>query len=156
TAVRAGLVACTCSAGCKYAAAPTKANAMTIADFVEERLELDSPVNIHVTGCHHSCAQHYIGDIGLQSANVEDPDDPDGDTVEGYHIVVGGGWGDRRGIARELISGVPMRDVPVRITSLLQAYLDNRLSQEETFVDFTRRHEVDQLKDMCLATAVPA
>ncbi|MEM1304837.1 MAG: NirA family protein, partial [Planctomycetota bacterium] len=156
TAVRAGLVACTGSAGCKYAAAPTKANAMTIADFVEERLELDSPVNIHVTGCHHSCAQHYIGDIGLQSANVEDPDDPDGDTVEGYHIVVGGGWGDRRGIARELISGVPMRDVPVRITSLLQAYLDNRLSQEETFVDFTRRHEVDQLKDMCLATAVPA
>ncbi len=29
------------------------------------RLELDQPINIHLTGCHHSCAQHYIGDIGL-------------------------------------------------------------------------------------------
>ena len=29
------------------------------------RVALDTPVNIHLTGCHHSCAQHYIGDIGL-------------------------------------------------------------------------------------------
>ena len=29
---------------------------------------LDTPVNIHLTGCHHSCAQHYIGDIGLIGA----------------------------------------------------------------------------------------
>ena len=94
TSIRAGLIACTGSAGCKYAAAPTKANALAIADYVEERLELDTPVNIHVTGCHHSCAQHYIGDIGLISANVEDPEDPDGDTVEGYHLFVG--WRLRR------------------------------------------------------------
>lgn len=154
TSVRAGLVACTGSAGCKYAAAPTKADAMAIADYIEQRLELDVPVNIHVTGCHHSCAQHYIGDIGLQSANVEDPDDPDGDTVEGYHLVVGGGWGDRRGIARELLNGVPMRDVPTRIASLLQAYLDGRESAEESFVEFTRRHEVEVLKEMCLSSAV--
>ena len=26
---------------------------------------MDTPLHIHVTGCHHSCAQHYIGDIGL-------------------------------------------------------------------------------------------
>ena len=156
TAARAGLVACTGSAGCKYAAAPTKADAMTIADYIEERLELDSPVNIHVTGCHHSCAQHYIGDIGLQSANVEDPEDPDGDTVPGYHMVVGGGWGDRRGIARELINAVPMRDVPARIAALLQSYLDNRTSADETFVEFSRRHETEQLKEMCLATLVTA
>ena len=28
------------------------------------------PVNIHLTGCHHSCAQHYIGDIGLLACKV--------------------------------------------------------------------------------------
>ncbi len=155
TSVRAGLVACTGSAGCKYAAAPTKANAMQIADYVEERLELDVPVNIHVTGCHHTCAQHYIGDIGLISANVEDPEDPD-ETVEGYHLVVGGGYGNRRGIGRELIEGIPARDVPVRVASLLQAYLDNRESPDEPFVDFTRRTEDDALREMCLATPVTA
>ena len=52
---------------------------------------LDTPVNIHLTGCHHSCAQHYIGDIGLIACKV--PINEDGDTVEGYHILVGGGFG---------------------------------------------------------------
>ena len=28
------------------------------------------PVNLHVTGCPHSCAQHYIGDIGLMGVKV--------------------------------------------------------------------------------------
>ena len=32
--------------------------------------KLDAPVNIHLTGCHHSCAQHYIGDIGLMAREV--------------------------------------------------------------------------------------
>jgi len=72
TSVRAGLVACTGNAGCKYAAANTKLHAMQIAAYVEDRLELDQPLNIHLTGCHHSCAQHYIGDIGLIAANVEE------------------------------------------------------------------------------------
>ncbi len=40
------------------------------------------------TGCHHSCAQHYIGDIGLIAARVSINDE--GDTVDGYHIVAGG------------------------------------------------------------------
>lgn len=147
--VRAGLIACTGSAGCKYAAAPTKANALAVADYVEERLELDVPVNIHLTGCHHSCAQHYIGDIGLIAANVEDPDDPD-ESVEGYHMFVGGGYGNRRAIGRELFTALPFRDVPPRVAGLLQAYLDHRQSAEEAFVDFTARVEIEQLREMCL------
>ena len=58
------------------------------------RSPLDPPVNIHLTGCHHSCAQHYIGDIGLIGARV--PINDDGDTVDGYHIFVGGGFGAKR------------------------------------------------------------
>ena len=62
---RAGLVACTGSAGCKFAASDTKRNAMQIAEALEGQFQLETPINIHLTGCHHSCAQHYIGDIGL-------------------------------------------------------------------------------------------
>lgn len=147
--VRAGLIACTGSAGCKYAAAPTKANALAIADYVEQRLELDVPVNIHLTGCHHSCAQHYIGDIGLIAANVEDPDNED-ETVEGYHLLVGGGYGSRRAIGRELFQSLPFVEIPHRVAVLLQAYLDNRMSREESFVDFTSRVDIQQLRAMCL------
>jgi len=156
TNIRAGLIACTGSAGCKYAAAPTKANALALADYIDERLELDSPVNIHLTGCHHSCAQHYIGDIGLIAANVENPNDPDGDTVEGYHLFVGGGYGCRQAIGRELISNLPFDEIPPRVASLLQAYIDNRYSSEESFADFASRSEVAELREMSQQLTVPA
>ncbi len=68
--IRGGLVACTGNAGCKYAAANTKGHAMQAADYLEGRVKLDQPINIHFTGCHHSCAQHYIGDIGLLATKV--------------------------------------------------------------------------------------
>ena len=70
TAIRAGLVACTGNTGCRFAASDTKEHAEEIARACEARVTLDTPVNIHLTGCHHSCAQHYIGDIGLIGARV--------------------------------------------------------------------------------------
>ena len=33
-------------------------------------VKLDQPVNIHLTGCPNSCAQHYMGDIGLLGTKV--------------------------------------------------------------------------------------
>src|SRR5439155_2059612 len=44
TSIRGGLVACTGSAGCKYAAADTKKHAMQIAEHLEKTLELDAPI----------------------------------------------------------------------------------------------------------------
>ena len=91
--VRAGLVACTGNTGCKFAASNTKGTALAIAERVEASgLALDAPVNIHLTGCHHSCAQHYIGDIGLIATRVAVAPDSE-DTVEGFHVHVGGGFG---------------------------------------------------------------
>ena len=72
TSIRAGLVACTGNVGCRFSASDTKRHAEDIARWCEERLTIDTPVNIHLTGCHHSCAQHYIGDIGLLACKVED------------------------------------------------------------------------------------
>ena len=59
-ALRSGLVACTGNTGCKFAASNTKRHAEEIARWCETRVALDTPVNIHLTGCHHSCAQHFV------------------------------------------------------------------------------------------------
>src|SRR6202795_89129 len=61
--IRAGLIACTGQAGCKFAASDTKRHAAEIGDWCETRVAIETPLNIHLTGCHHSCAQHYISDI---------------------------------------------------------------------------------------------
>lgn len=144
--IRAGLVACTGATGCKFANAHTKENADEIAARCEERLTLDTPVNVHLTGCHHSCAQHYIGDIGLIGARV--PVNEEGDTVHGYHVFVGGGFGADGTIARELVQNIKAEDAPKTVEQILNAYIANRASSEETFIKFAGRHDIDDLKRM--------
>ena len=150
--IRAGLVACTGNVGCKFAASDTKRHAEEIARWCETRLELDGPVNIHLTGCHHSCAQHYIGDIGLLACKVQTSED--GDTVEGYHIHVGGGFGPDAAIAPELYRDVKAEDAPRTVERMLKAYLAHRASPRESFLAFARRHDVDALRALVESEAV--
>jgi ferredoxin-nitrite reductase len=145
-AFRAGLVACTGNVGCKFAASNTKQHAEDIARWCEQRVELDQPLNIHLTGCHHSCAQHYISDVGLIACKV--PINEDGDTVEGYHLFVGGGFGPHAGIGQEIFHDVKAEDVPRAVEQVVRAYLRHR-DPNESFLSFSRRHPVDALKAMC-------
>jgi ferredoxin-nitrite reductase len=149
TSIRAGLVACTGNAGCKFAAADTKRHAEEIARWCEARVQLDGPVNIHLTGCHHSCAQHYIGDIGLIACKIETAED--GDAIEGYHIVVGGGFGAEAGIGREIYRDVVAEHAPRTVERMLKAYVTHRASGDESFLAFARRQEIDALRAMCEA-----
>ncbi len=144
SSIRAGLVACTGSQGCKFAASPTKKNAEEIAAYLEPRLILDTPVNIHLTGCHNSCAQHYIGDIGLIGAKV--PINEEGDTVDGYDVFVGGGFSEQASIGREVFPKVTTDAAPLVVERLLRSYLANRSGPEESFHAFASARDVEALK----------
>ncbi len=143
---RAGLVACTGNKGCKFAASDTKSHALEIADHLDARLTLDTPVNIHLTGCHHSCAQHYIGDIGLLAVKVTV--NADGDQVEGYHLCVGGGYADKGKIGREIQPDMKAADAPKVVESYLRAYLKHRASPDEAFFGFANRLDDDALRKL--------
>jgi ferredoxin-nitrite reductase len=151
TPLRAGLISCTGNTGCKFAAANTKGTAEAIAAHVDARLNLDTPINIHLTGCHHSCAQHYIGDIGMIACKV--PRGEDEDPVEGFHIFVGGGTGADARLARELWTDVEAERCPGAIERLLTAYLGSRSGPEETFLEFSARLEIGALKALVGETA---
>jgi len=144
SAVRAGLVACTGSFGCRFAAADTKRDAAAIAEHCETAAPIDTPINIHLTGCHHSCAQHYIGDIGLIGARV--PVNDEGDTVAGYHILVGGGFAEEACLARELFQNVTADDAPATVAAILRAFRAARLNDDETFVAFARRLDIETIR----------
>ena len=146
TPIRAGLVACTGSQGCKFAASDTKRHAMEIAAYAEAHLEVDQPVNIHLTGCHHSCAQHYIGDIGLIGARVTVNED--GDTVDGYDITVGGGFADDPKIGRVLAEKIKAEDCPAAVGRLLAGWLAGRNDAGESFAQFANRKELPALKEL--------
>jgi ferredoxin-nitrite reductase len=143
TAIRSGLVACTGNAGCKYASADTKRHGLAVAEYLEARVELDHPINIHLTGCPHSCAQHFIGDIGMLATKVTVGED----MVEGYHVFVGGGFGSTQAIGRELYRDVVATDLPRRLEGMLKNFIANR-TERESFDQFVRRHSTDQLKEL--------
>ncbi len=150
SSLRSGLVACTGSAGCKFAGADTKAHALELATYLEERITLDRPINVHLTGCHNSCAQHYIGDIGLEATRIESGES----AVDGYHLCVGGGWGAEQGIGRRLIDSVPFAEIPPIVERLLAHYLEAREGPDESFAAFARRLEIGALR--ALAALEPA
>ncbi|MEM6913760.1 MAG: NirA family protein, partial [Pseudomonadota bacterium] len=131
TAFAAGGVACTGKTACKLALAYTKEDGTSLIRHLESRFTLDTPINIHLTGCPNSCAQHYIGDIGLVGATL-----PDGS--EGYHLVLGGGSDQDKGIGRPLCGPVASGE----INSVVEAVVGNFVSQREsseTFLEFVRR-----------------
>jgi ferredoxin-nitrite reductase len=144
--IRAGLIACTGNTGCKFAASNTKLHAANIGDWCEKRVEIDTPLNIHLTGCHHSCAQHYISDIGLIAAKV--PVGEEDDTVEGYHLFAGGGFGLNADCGQEVYHDLKAEDAPQIVERLLKAYLAHRASSDETFLSFARRHDGETLRKL--------
>jgi ferredoxin-nitrite reductase len=144
-AVMGTTVACTGNQGCKYAASDTKTHAVALANFLDERFPIKQPVNLHVTGCNHSCAQHYIGDIGMMGVKV--------DGEEGYQVSLGGGSDADRGLARELIPAIKFAEVPPAMERLFTAYTSRR-EPDETFLSFTRRHSIDELKTFCATESV--
>jgi len=148
-AVRSGLIACTGNAGCKYAASNTKAHSQELGDYLSEKFALDQPINIHLTGCPHSCAQHYIGDIGLLGTKVKR-----GDTsVEGYHVVFGGGVDERQAIAHEVFKSVAFDDLKPLLEHVISVYLERR-RDTESFGSFTRRHSAKELKSLFTNNAI--
>jgi ferredoxin-nitrite reductase len=135
--LRGGLIACTGNSFCKFAQSNTKGHAVEIADFLDKRITLDTPINIHVTGCPNSCAQHYMGDIGLLGTKVRGED--------GYHVFIGGGFGANQAVGRQIFSSVSVAELKPTLEKMLKGYLRRRAAGE-TFQKFTARHDLNTLQ----------
>ena len=139
--VLSGTVACTGKQGCRFAASDTKTHAVALANLLDEHFPiLTQPINLHVTGCHHSCAQHYIGDLGLMGVKVSGE--------EGYQVLIGGGADQDQGLARELIPAIRFTELPAKMESLFATYTERR-KPDESFLTFTRRHSIAELQSFC-------
>lgn len=136
------IVACTGNTGCRFAASDTKGHARALAAVLDAACALDTPLNIHLTGCPHSCAQHYIADIGLLATPVETAAGP---SVEGYHVYIGGGSENEQGLAREVARNVAFSDLGDLLIRLIQQFLQAR-RPGETFRQYCARSALDELK----------
>jgi ferredoxin-nitrite reductase len=134
SAFRSRLVACTGSPGCQFAKGDVKGRGEALARQLEQQTRLEQPLSIHVSGCHHACAQHTTADIGLMA--TRDPAAIDG--AEFYQVWLGGELSDTLHFGRPYATSVPAAELSRLVQDVVDAYLARRL-QGESFREFVGR-----------------
>ncbi|BAZ83858.1 precorrin-3B synthase [Dolichospermum compactum] len=122
TDIKSFLIACSGKRGCAAASTETKDDALNLVKYLDSLMILDSPVNIHFSGCSKSCAQHTQADITLLGITTETP---------GYQVYV---------LGYLLYEYVTIAKIPTLIQEMLAVYQKQRLSLQETFGQFIERH----------------
>ncbi|MEA5571540.1 precorrin-3B synthase [Calothrix sp. UHCC 0171] len=135
--IYSALVACTGNAGCASSATDTKSHAVLLAEYLNRRITLPTPVNIHFTGCPKSCAQAAKGDITLLGMIREQEG--------GYQVYLG--KGDNR-FGRMIYDFLPFVEIPALLEKILLVYMAKSTYLNESFADFVNRYSLKQLQSM--------
>lgn len=143
---RESLVPCTGTQFCNLAVVETKQRAAEVLKYLEDEVELDSPIMVSMSGCPNSCAQYQIADIGLTGI----PSIYNGVKQDGYNVLIGGCLGEDPEFGLELVQKVPAVLVHKLIGTLVENYKANRVvdvdGEPETFRSFVARNEPEQLR----------
>ncbi|HEY8803632.1 MAG TPA: nitrite/sulfite reductase [Clostridium sp.] len=135
-------LACTGKEFCNFAIVETKKVARDVCCYLDKKIELESPIRIHFTGCPNACGQKQIGDINLQGALIKTAAGP----VEAFDIFLGGTLGQNAKFSEALKCRVKSSDVAQTLKVLILFYKSNR-NVEETFNQFVNRVGVETFKE---------
>jgi sulfite reductase beta subunit-like hemoprotein len=95
-----------------------------------------------VDGCPHSCAHHWVSDIGLQGTTARG--EVAGDKLEAYEVYLRGGLGEQAEIGRPILRRVAAAEAPATVERLVAAYLAER-RPGESFQAYAQRKTDDEL-----------
>jgi ferredoxin-nitrite reductase len=137
-------IGCTGEPFCNYSVSKTKEKLQEILRVLDERFgDRVSKLKIHLDGCPHACAQHFIGDINLTGTTVRLGG---GKTMEGYDILLRGGIGADAAIARPVFRRVRTDEVIDHLQRLITAWLEAQDAQEDlSFRRFCDERSDEQL-----------
>lgn len=126
-----GLTACAGSTFCAFARIDTKARALELARYLDEALGQDAlraagALDIHVSGCMNSCANPWVGPIGLIGKKIK----RDNVMVEGADICIGGEPGMHGAFARLWRTDVPFAELGPLLAGLLRRFLQEKAENE--------------------------
>src|SRR5262245_10230987 len=140
--VRGNSIACTGEPHCNFSVAETKTRLGRLIERLEERFGTQiAPLRLHLDGCPHACAQHWVGDLGFQGTTSRDEG---GVRRQAYDIFVRGSLGPEPEIGRPLFRRVPTDELDAAVQGLVAGWLEER-SPGENFVSFARRSSDEEL-----------
>jgi sulfite reductase beta subunit-like hemoprotein len=140
--LRGNSIACTGEPHCNFSVTETKSRLGTLIEGLEERFgDSIAELRLHLDGCPHACAQHWVGDLGFQGTTARDDE---GARRQAYDIFVRGGLGPGAQIGRPLFRRVPTDELDAAVIGLVQGWLDER-GDGESFTAFSRRLDDEEL-----------
>ncbi|HZR95016.1 MAG TPA: hypothetical protein VFA56_04940, partial [Gaiellaceae bacterium] len=138
----ANSIACTGEPHCNFSVGETKTRLQTLVEHLESTFGPQvGELRLHLDGCPHACAQHWVGDLGFQATTGKDED---GNRVSAYDIFVRGSLGPSPSIGGSLFRRVSSERLEPAVEGLVRGWLDARIDGE-TFTDFQRRLSDDEL-----------
>jgi sulfite reductase beta subunit-like hemoprotein len=143
--VRAASIACTGEPHCNFSVTETKPRADALIRHLEKRFGDDiGGLRLHLDGCPHACAQHWVGDLGFQGTTVRDEQ---GRRRQAYDVFLRGGLGPRAAIARPVFRRVPTEELDETVERLVGGWLAARDEGEDfrAFCDRTSDEELGTL-----------
>jgi ferredoxin-nitrite reductase len=140
--VRAASLACTGEPHCNFSVTETKTRADALIQALERRFGDDiAGLRLHLDGCPHACAQHWVGDLGFQGTTVRDEQ---GKRRQAYDVFLRGGLGAGAAIARPVFRRVPTEELDTAVEGLVAGWLAAR-GDGESFRAFCDRSTDDEL-----------
>ncbi|HBV85641.1 MAG TPA: ferredoxin--nitrite reductase [Desulfosporosinus sp.] len=136
-------VSCSGKEFCNLALVETKAFALKLSQTLAEKVEVDTPLRIHVTGCPNSCGHLQIADIGLKGTLGK----LNGQTVEKFELSIGGSLGINAGFATALQGAIPAEMVEEVLECFIRFYKNSRFPQE-SFYDFVSRFGIGTFQNL--------
>ena len=136
-----GMQSCTGKEFCGLAKVYTKERAKEISAFLDEHVNPNGhgeDFRLHFAGCSSSCAQHQIGDIGIEGVLKK----VEGEFVEAMDIRIGGRLGPDPRFGEHVIRKVPHWDLNETLLRIFTVYETNH-AEGETFRAFAARTPAD-------------
>jgi sulfite reductase beta subunit-like hemoprotein len=135
-------IACTGEPHCNFSVGETKTRLQTLVEHLEAAFGPQlGGLRLHLDGCPHACAQHWVGDLGFQATTGKDES---GNRVSAYDVFVRGSLGPRPEVGRPLFRRVPSTLLEPAVEGIVRGWIDGR-RDGETFTDFQRRVSDDEL-----------
>src|SRR5438874_4730537 len=132
----AGSIACTGEPHCNFSVGETKTRLRDLVDHLETTFgEAVAELRLHLDGCPHACAQHWVGDLGFQATTGKDDD---GNRISAYDIFVRGSLGPEPQVGGSLFRRVASELLEPAVEGLVRGWLAQR-ADGETFTAFQRR-----------------
>jgi ferredoxin-nitrite reductase len=144
--LRGDAIACTGEPHCNFSVTETKSRMDGLVQLLEDRFPrgLLDGLRLHLDGCPHACAQHWVGDIGFQGTTVRDAE---GKRHQAYDVYLRGSLDRPVAIARPVFRRVPTDELDDAVVRLVTGWVEGRGDGESfrTWCDRTSDDELAQL-----------